>query len=676
MKVTQNLKRTFNLSMASLIGFQSTALASSAAGSVSNYWDNVLENSLMNVTPGGRIVEKDSSGNVKNTTFHTGSFSFKFGGAFNYPEPIITLSPPKMSAGCGGLSVKGMFASVIGLDRFEEMLKNAGASLAWGIAVGLIYSLPGIGAAFRMIESWASKIQQLLANACQSGMAIGKMISEDTGFKDNALSKTLANADNTVAKLDGMVKDKLEQHDISKYFDDKMVFSGSSASSGSTPSKEDINDRWREFLVSGLLYYSVSTNALMSYLKMLNITEFNDWQKLVTGKEFADSNLNFKHFKFYLTLDNKPASTTDKIFTVGDLLGGSGSTNSLSLTDKETVARLFTASAVIRHAGRDLITLNNQNLKSILDKVSCIGNAGMTADQKKACEADLVPVVQGDSGSIQKAVLDEEGTDQINLATGLVNYLYFGNTQGIPPKIEKTTDSSGTTTVITAGTGARELNVGALGFNMVVLPSGSEDNQAQSKIFIFYPAAKKDNQNNIRFYAEKTNEKGAIVRSAEIMRKVIKKGDFTEINQDIPFLVPGIIEKMKVIQQSLEYEQEDLIDLLASYNAYHVVRTSITNLVESNAIKETLLPALIVKTGVGVKVLEKDLKLDNNIRTAWASLNQINTRILTGVVENALSVLKNNHDQNLITPEGLNQLFKNKDLENRKRQIIISPNNK
>lgn len=668
MKLNNSLKKTFNLSLAGIIGLQTTAF------SAGNYWDDILDNSLMNVTPGGVIFEKDSSGNVMNTTFHTGSFSFRFGGAFNYPEPIINLSAPKLSAGCGGLSVKGMFASVIGLDRFEEMLKNAGASLAWGIAVGLIYSLPGIGAAFRMIESWASKIQQLLANACQSGMAIGRMISEESGFKDNALSKTIVDADKTVAKLDGMVKDKLEQHGISKYFDDKMVFSGSSASSGSAPTQEDINDRWREFLISGILYYSVSTNALMSYLKMLTITEFDNWQKIITGKNYNDSGLSFKHFKFFITLDNKPASSTEKIFSLDDLFSASSSAATLSITDKETLSRLFVASAIIRYSGRDLITANNQNLKSILDKVSCIGNTGMTADQKKACEADLVPIVQGDNNSIQKAVFDTQGTDTQKLATDLVNYLYFGNTQGEGPTVNKTVDATtgAITETITAGAGTRDLPINALGFNMVVLPSGSEDNQANSKIYVFYPTAKKDND-SLKFYKFTSNEEGAKVRSLNIMKKIIRNGDFSTINTDIPFLVPGIIDKMKIIQQSLPNEQDSLIDLLANYNAFHIVRTSIINLIESNAIRETLLPALIVKTGVGIKLLEKDLKLDKTSRDAWSSLSISNEAVLNVLSKKAYDHLKENHDKELISPEGLNQLFKNQDMANRSRQLIITP---
>jgi hypothetical protein len=150
MKVSQSIKKTFNIGLATMVmaqGLQATP----------GYVEDILDNSLTNVTPGGKIVDRDSNRRIKSTTFCTTSVYFKFGPAFDYPEPIVNVSPPKISAGCGGLSIKGMFGSIIGLDRLEQMLKNAGASFAWGIAVGLIYSLPGIGAAFKMINNWAKK---------------------------------------------------------------------------------------------------------------------------------------------------------------------------------------------------------------------------------------------------------------------------------------------------------------------------------------------------------------------------------------------------------------------------------------------------------------------------------------------------------------------------------------
>lgn len=694
MKTTDLVKKTFNLSLASLVGVQTTLLAAPA-----NYFDDILDNSLMNVTPGGLIYEKDSSGRIMQSTFHTGSFSFRFGGAFNYPQPIITLSPPKISAGCGGLSVKGMFASVIGLDRFEEMLKNAGASLAWGIAVGLIYSLPGIGAAFRMIESWAAKIQQLLANACQSGMAIGSMIAKNSGFQDNALSNSLAQADTAVASLDGVVKKKLSDHGISKYFDDNMVFSGSSASTATAPTTDQISENWRKFLTSGLVYYSVSTNALMSYLKTLTHDQFIVFIKTLTGvKDVYGTDLDFAHKVFFITFDNKSVAVSEEyVFDIAELLTissatgtGSGETvtaSSSSLNQAEAIARTFTTAATIRSAGTDLITINNEALKNILSNVRKVSVSGTTptAAETTIAEKTLSGVIQGTDIPMAKAVQDNPGENIDKLAKDWVNYLFHGNTEGIG-ETETTVPGSSTggtgstppttvatTTTVTAGTGARNLDIIGLGFNLIIIPGKEESNK--SKLFAFYPTAKKNNNKTIKYFGIKTNEEGAKTKSKRVMKKIIQEGDFSSINSEIPFLVPGIIDKMKIIQQSLPYEQADLIDLLADYNSYMVVKTAIMNLTNNNVSRETLLPIVMTKQGdSNIQSLIKDLSIDSDIKEAWSKLNNTNAPVLNKLSEAAMKTLKESVSINLMSPESLDALFRQKDLDNRKRQIKITPN--
>lgn len=694
MKTTALIKKTFNLSLASLVGVQTTLLAAPA-----NYFDDILDNSLMNVTPGGLIYEKDSSGRVMQSTFHTGSFSFRFGGAFNYPQPIITLSPPKMSAGCGGLSVKGMFASVIGLDRFEEMLKNAGASLAWGIAVGLIYSLPGIGAAFRMIESWASKIQQLLANACQSGMAIGSMIAKNTGFQDNALSNKLAETDKAVASLDGMVKDKLGEYGISKYFDDNMVFSGSSASSSTAPTADKISENWRKFLTSGLVYYSVSTNALMSYLKTLTHDQFILFIKTLTGvTDVYGTDLDFTNKVFFITFDNKSVAVGGEyVFDIAELLtisnatgtgaGGTVTPSTSSLNQAEAIARTFTTAATIRSAGTDLITINNEALKHILSNVRKVSvpTTTPTAAETAIAEKTLSGVVQGTDSPIAKAVEDTKGENTKKLAKDWVNYLFHGNTEG---KGETSSTTPGTTTAgtgttpptitpptvtVTAGSGARDLDILGLGFNLITIPGKEESNK--SKLFAFYPTAKKNNNKTIKYFGIKTNEEGARPKSLRIMKKIIQAGDFSSINTEIPFLVPGIIDKMKIIQQSLPYEQADLISLLADYNSYMIVKTAIINLTDNNVSRETLLPIVMTKQGdSNIQSLIKDLSIDSQIKEAWSKLNNTNAPVLNELSEAAMIALKESVSIGLMSPEALESLFRQKDLDNRKRQIKITPN--
>lgn len=67
-------------------------------------------------------------------------------------------------------------------DVVQSVQSFCTSSLAWGVAVGLIYSLPGIFNVFKTINQWAKQIQQLLAMGCQAGIALGQALGEKVGF--------------------------------------------------------------------------------------------------------------------------------------------------------------------------------------------------------------------------------------------------------------------------------------------------------------------------------------------------------------------------------------------------------------------------------------------------------------------------------------------------------------
>lgn len=138
---------------------------------------DILNNALSNVTPASSHKIKDSKGNTVKSMYYTGGLSFKFNrGATN--EPLWNFSPPQIEAGCDGINIKGMFISILSLDQFAEQLQEAGVALAWGVAVGLIYSLPGVFNVFKTLNQWAKKIQELIASACSQGIAMGQALGE------------------------------------------------------------------------------------------------------------------------------------------------------------------------------------------------------------------------------------------------------------------------------------------------------------------------------------------------------------------------------------------------------------------------------------------------------------------------------------------------------------------
>ena len=91
-------------------------------------------------------------------------------------KPLLALTPPSVNMGCGGLSIKGMFMSILGLDDLQALLSNAGATIAWGIMLGLIETLPSISQTFTQIREFVRRLQALLSQGC----ALGKEIALKT----------------------------------------------------------------------------------------------------------------------------------------------------------------------------------------------------------------------------------------------------------------------------------------------------------------------------------------------------------------------------------------------------------------------------------------------------------------------------------------------------------------
>lgn len=160
-------KKLIALSMATILTTQSV----NAAG--------LLEGALNNATAPQSITIKDKNGKTVSNNFYTGGYYLRFNKTAQAPL-AFNVSAPAVEVGCNGLNLKGMFVSLLGIDQFGAMLQNAGASLAWGIAIGLVYSLPGVGNVFKMLNQWAHDLQKILGNACSSGIAIGQAIASKT----------------------------------------------------------------------------------------------------------------------------------------------------------------------------------------------------------------------------------------------------------------------------------------------------------------------------------------------------------------------------------------------------------------------------------------------------------------------------------------------------------------
>ncbi|MGB0989266.1 MAG: conjugal transfer protein TraH [Halarcobacter sp.] len=140
--------------------------------------------------------------------FSSGSAEIRFKKSGNQ-VPLFAVGAPSLKMDCGGMSLNGMFGSLINLEQLGNQLKDAGASLAWGVMIGLAYSLPSLKQVFDEINKWSNFLNSILQRACSFGKMIGTPIGQRIrGDIENALSPSdsgkvnvdnALNTDNSIA---------------------------------------------------------------------------------------------------------------------------------------------------------------------------------------------------------------------------------------------------------------------------------------------------------------------------------------------------------------------------------------------------------------------------------------------------------------------------------------------
>jgi len=89
--------------------------------------------------------------------------------------PTFHINTPSLTASCTGFDFDAGSLALLNLDDFKTIFQNMGTTLAWGIMIGIMYSLPGIGTTWTRLNDWARKIQQLMQmGPCAVGQEIGK----------------------------------------------------------------------------------------------------------------------------------------------------------------------------------------------------------------------------------------------------------------------------------------------------------------------------------------------------------------------------------------------------------------------------------------------------------------------------------------------------------------------
>lgn len=180
------------------------------------YADNDIE-SFMDSVVGSVVVDKP--GVFKGSRYnvlHGGGFSFRLKQDL-LGKPPISFKPPSANVSCSGMNFDAGMIGIMDTDTFEQLLSQAGGALAWGVMIGIVYSLPGIGDAFQKLQQFARYAQLLSQNACTAGIMAGQAISEKVGtlFKKNTAEQSAAEGDSKSFTLTlKNVMDTLEVADV------------------------------------------------------------------------------------------------------------------------------------------------------------------------------------------------------------------------------------------------------------------------------------------------------------------------------------------------------------------------------------------------------------------------------------------------------------------------------
>lgn len=666
----RRIKKAFTLFLAVSV-FNSQLLFAADKG---GFFDSILESSLMNITPMGLYNIKDANGNVTDYNLYVpGGVYFRFGAAHQTPPPILTVSSPKASIGCGGLSIKGMFVSILGLDRLEMMLKNAGASLAWGIAIGLIYSLPGVMKAFEFINHWADKIQQLLANACQSGMAIGRSLSRDAGFDgESGMFATIGQTiNNYVDSMDQATQTFFNKLGVNaNNFTNNMVYKGWGDFKNDT-SKEQRDDIWGALLNPTFIERSFSVDMLMGFLDAMGDKSRLNFIEYVY-EDAPNSIKPFEMKRFAISLEK--SGKADKLVVVGvdSILNWVKKNSVASLDFESTIGQSIFATGIAKYVGSDIVVQDLNKMIDLATKVRTLTNGN----------SNSLPGANNNNATAPSGSNPANSSLLHQIATGKAKASFFGVdsmaqtnsyiTQSFFDVLYHGKDSSGQ---------QRLVDIPALGYGTIMLPNDVNGAPANNRHFLFFALSRAETEARAaKLVDNATAQKGLFLRSKELIQAYIdgyaKDANMTleqlEKTYGTVMLVPNLFGKLQILQQSMPYDRENYIDILAAYNAIESIRGIFNAYLSLRGVAKPMMPVVVLEDGV-TKITSNKMGVNSSNGVLYASSQQITSEKMEDLAKAFESKIEKIEKKYRLNE--LDLLFKELNSKNAQRAREATPQN-
>jgi len=169
-----------------------------------------IDSMLDNVVSGVYVQEPGVYKSPSATTMSLGSVSFRLKNDV-LGKPAFSVTPPRAALSCSGMDFDAGMISMLNLDVFEQLLSQGGASLSWGIMIGLVYSLPGVAESWQKLQEYARLGQKIFQSPCEMGKIIGSSLGDKIWDKESAKKSSEKVTDGTTSVFAEAMK-KITKH--------------------------------------------------------------------------------------------------------------------------------------------------------------------------------------------------------------------------------------------------------------------------------------------------------------------------------------------------------------------------------------------------------------------------------------------------------------------------------
>jgi len=204
---------------------------------------------------------------------------------------------------------------------------------------------------------------------------------------------------------------------------------------------------------------------------------------------------------------------------------------------------------------------------------------------------------------------------------------------------------------------------------------GLESDGANARILVIYSKA---NNENIPWYSSSDltfTTGGVLKQSKEAIDTFLTQGTIDESATAFPIIVPGLSDKLRILQQTPKNKQEFYKDILAKYNAYQVLKTTLGGLFSEASAQGGSLP-VIWTDGSNIRSTIRGIKISDEQQETYSNFISQSTKRFESIMKNLNEHIDKDFGKDVLSPKDLNDYFDTLNIENAKRILRNGPSRK